>query len=445
MATNHFFYKKVNIAPLITFRVVFGALLVFSTARFMYLGWIKDHYLQPKLHFKYYGFEWITVASPNVMYVLHYVLLASALGIMLGFLYRIATILVFFIFTYTELIDITYYLNHYYFVSLVCFLLIFIPANQAFSIDAWRKKQEEKTIANWCIIILRLQIFLVYFYAGLAKMNPTWLLNALPLRIWLPANDTLPLIGQYLKLPITAYFFSWAGMLFDTFVIFFLAYKNTRIYAYFSIIIFHTLTGSMFQIGVFPLVMIGATLIFFSDEWHERWQGFFRKKWNLEVASHEVTDTSEASPTYKHITGLLIVLYILFQLVFPWRFLLYKGNLFWTEQGYRYGWRVMLMEKAGTAIFYVKDSKTDREGMVYNEDFLNPHQEKQMAMQPDLILQYAHFLKKYYENKGMKNVSVRAEVYVTLNGSPSRLYFDSQLDLTKIEDNWSEKKWLNKY
>lgn len=439
---NHFFHKKVNIAPLITFRVLFGALLFFSTARFMYLGWIEDHYLVPKLHFKYYGFEWVTAASPTIMYALHYLLLAASLGVLLGFLYRIATILAFFIFTYTELIDITYYLNHYYFVSLVCLLLIFIPANKAFSIDAWRKKQEEKTVANWCIFILKFQIFLVYFYAGIAKINPTWLLEALPLRIWLPANDTLPLLGYFLKMPITAYFFSWAGMLFDTFIIFFLANKKTRVYAYLAIVFFHTVTGLMFQIGVFPLVMMGMTLIFFSDDWHERWQVFFKSK----IFKKTPNTSNILSTEYflnKNIINSLLTFYILFQILFPWRFLLYKGNLFWTEQGYRYGWRVMLMEKAGTATFYVKDQKTGREGMVYNEDFLNPHQEKQMAMQPDLILQYAHFLKKYYENQGMENVSVRAEVYITLNGSPSRLYFDPQLDLAKMKDVWRGKNWLN--
>jgi Vitamin K-dependent gamma-carboxylase len=426
---HHFLYQKVSITPLVVFRIIFGAMLFFSTARFMYLGWIEDHYLQPKLHFKYFGFEWIEVASPTVMYGLHYLLLAASLGILLGFLYRIATILAFFIFTYTELIDITYYLNHYYFVSLVCFLLMFIPAHHAFSIDAFWKKDEQKTVANWCIFILKFQIFIVYCFAGLAKMNATWLLEAQPLRIWLPANDTLPLIGAWLKMPITAYIFSWAGMLFDTFIIFFLAHKKTRIFAYITIIIFHTITGLMFQIGVFPLVMMGATLIFFD--------------WNV-IIPYKVTDTSEVSVTsaYKNITTSLLIFYILFQILFPWRFLCYKGDMFWTEQGYRFGWRVMLMEKAGTATFYVKNQLTGREGMVYNEDFLNPHQEKQMAMQPDLILQYAHFLKKYYESKGMQNVSVRAEVYVTLNGKPSRLYFNPQLDLTTLKDNWQEKTWL---
>lgn len=102
----------------------------------------------------------------------------------------------------------------------------------------------------------------------------------------------------------------------------------------------------------------------------------------------------------------------------------------------------MLMEKAGTATFFVKDSKTGREGEVVNSEFLNSHQEKQMAMQPDMILQYAHFLQKHYAQQGMNDPSVRAEVYVTLNGRPSRLLLDPALDLSKTYDGWQHKSWL---
>ncbi len=67
------------------------------------------------------------------------------------------------------------------------------------------------------------------------------------------------------------------------------------------------------------------------------------------------------------------------QLLFPWRYLLYPEELFWTEEGYRFSWRVMLMEKAGYAEFKVVDSKTGKRFYVDNSDFLSPFQEKQMA------------------------------------------------------------------
>lgn len=137
-----------------------------------------------------------------------------------------------------------------------------------------------------------------------------------------------------------------------------------------------------------------------------------------------------------------IFLFFLFQILFPWRYLLYPGSVFWTEEGYRFSWRVMLMEKAGTATFFVKDTKTGREGEVVNSEFLNPHQEKQMAMQPDMILQFAHFLKKHYEKNGVNAPAVRAEVYVTLNARPSQLLIDPNIDLTKLRDSWSHKTWI---
>ncbi|MCS7074662.1 MAG: HTTM domain-containing protein, partial [Bacteroidia bacterium] len=89
-----------------------------------------------------------------------------------------------------------------------------------------------------------------------------------------------------------------------------------------------------------------------------------------------------------------------------------------------------------------QDRKTKQEGIVNNADFLLPHQEKQMAMQPDMILQYAHFLARQYQKAGEPLPKVRAEVYVTLNGKLSQLYFDPQLDLTQIKDTWRGYDWL---
>ena len=63
-------------------------------------------------------------------------------------------------------------------------------------------------------------------------------------------------------------------------------------------------------------------------------------------------------------------------------------------------------------------------------------------MQPDMILEYAHHLAKHYEKLGVANPEVRAEVYVTLNARRSRLLVDPKVDLSKIEDSWSHKKWI---
>ncbi len=433
-----YLFDSNHIAPLATFRVVFGALMLFSTLRFMLLGWIEDHYTDPAFHFSYYGFEWVKPFSVDAMYALHVLLCLAAIGVMLGAFYRISAVLVFVLFTYFELIDLTYYLNHYYFVSLVSLLLIFLPAHRYASIDARRKPSIGSDRVPACAInILKFQLGLVYFYAGLAKINSTWLIDALPLRIWLPASDQLPVLGPFFAWDYAPWVFSWAGMLYDVSIPFLLLWRKTRVVAYLAVIGFHVVTGWLFQIGVFPLVMIGATLIFFSEEWHLRlWKPLIHPS---------KTEKKETPPRWPSALAAIIGVYCLFQLLFPWRFVLYPGNLFWTEQGYRFGWRVMLMEKAGTATFYVRDGMDGREGVVFNADFLNPHQEKQMAMQPDMIVQFAHFLGEHFRQGGMSDPRVRAEVYVTLNGAPSKLLFPDTLNLLTVTDGWAPKTWLHVY
>jgi uncharacterized membrane protein YphA (DoxX/SURF4 family) len=430
--------REVSIAPLVTLRILSGLLLAISTVRFMWLGWIDDHYVAPRMHFHYFGFEWLPVLPEAGLYAVHVLMLLAALMVMIGYFYRFAACILFLSFTYTELIDLTYYLNHYYFVSILCFLLMLVPANRSRSLDMLRKPGLHlDTVPAWTILIFRFQLALVYFYAGIAKINATWLIDAMPLRIWLPPNNHLPLIGFLFDLPFTPWLFSWAGMIYDVTITGWLLWSRSRPLAYFTVIVFHILTGILFQIGVFPIVMIAATLIFFSAAWHERIHAIlFGKK-----------SASNAPETFSYSSYLLpfLALFMIFQVVFPWRYLLYPGNMYWTEQGYRFGWRVMLMEKAGTATFFVKDGQLGREGVVINEEFLNSHQEKQMAMQPDMILQFAHFLHKHYRSLGMRDPQVRAEVYVTLNGSRASLLIDPALNLAGLEDGWKHKSWIKPY
>src|SRR5262249_20291970 len=107
-----------------------------------------------------------------------------------------------------------------------------------------------------------------YCYAGLAKINSDWLLNAQPLRIWLPAKNDLPLIGWMFNYVWVAFAFSWLGCLYDLTIPFFLLKRSTRLYAYAAVVIFHTLTAILFPIGMFPYVMIATALIFFSADFH---------------------------------------------------------------------------------------------------------------------------------------------------------------------------------
>lgn len=434
--------KPVHAAPLAVFRIVFGLLMLASIIRFIAKGWVYSMYVKPQLFFPYYGFEWIRPFGETGMYTLFILMAVCALCIAAGFMYRISAFLFFVLFTYVELIDKTNYLNHYYFVSIISFLLIFLPAQRYFSVDGFLKPSIRVVqIPNYFLLIIKVQVFIVYFFAGLAKLNPDWLLHAQPLRIWLPAHSEMPLIGGLLTQEWVAYAFSWFGCAYDLLIPFLLFIPRCVKPAYVLVVLFHLATSLFFNIGMFPYIMIALTSIFFSEGFHIRLVQKMKALFRLPLAD-ELLPVYSPSAGLKKTVLLVMAIHFTIQLCMPFRFLLYPGNLYWTEQGYRFSWRVMLMEKAGTTFFYVRDKATGKETEVSNDDYLTPMQEKMMSTQPDMMIQYARFLKKHYEALGIKNTEIVAEAYVTLNGRPSRLMVDKKTDLSALKDDYGQKKWI---
>ncbi len=440
------FTQKVSIASLVTFRVLFGLMMLLSIIRFAAKGWIKTLYIDPVFYFTYQGFDWVQPLGNPGMHWLFAAMGLAAIGIMLGAFYRFSATLFFLTFTYVELIDKANYLNHYYFVSLVALLMIFLPAHTYFSIDVLRKPSIKKEkVAAWLRCIIPLQLAFVYFFAGLAKLHPEWLFEALPLKIWLPSRSDLPLIGSLLTQEWLAFAFSWFGAIYDLSIVFFLLYRKTRIWAYVAVVLFHVMTAILFQIGMFPYIMIISTLVFFPDKYHERVITFSSSLWtkNKKYESFSPMTSTRNNKAILHGWKLkLIMVFFLIQILLPFRYLLYPGELFWTEQGYRFSWRVMLMEKAGYAIFHIKDNETGKEWEANNRDYLSPNQEKMMSTQPDMILQFAQFLASEYKSKGYKDISIFTECYVALNGRKSRLFIDPKIDLTQIKEGLGHKTWI---
>lgn len=433
------FFRPVSIAPLVTFRISFGLLMLYSLLRFWWRGWITTVYVEPKFHFTYMGFDWVQPLGNIGMHLLFLVIIVAALLIMLGLFYRMAAVVFFLGFTYVELIDATTYLNHYYFISLVAFIMIWLPANRHYAIDTYLKPAiKNLTVPAWSIGVLRFQMGVVYVFAGLAKLNADWLIRAEPMKTWLPGTSHLPLVGQWMYEPWIAYLFSWFGAVYDLFIVFFLLNKKTRPIAYLFVLVFHIATAIFFPgIGMFPFVMIVSSLIFFSGSFHTRL--LTRLPGYRGGREHYPTTYSSL---YKKIVTTCIAVFVFFQLIIPVRFLLYPGRLFWNEEGYRFSWRVMLMEKAGAAYFTVKDKSGQQFYEVDNKQYLTPLQEKMMSTQPDMILRYAHYLAKEYQKKGITEPKVYADIYITLNGHPSQPFVDTTVNLAAEKLSWRHYNWV---
>lgn len=415
-----------------------------SMVRFWSKGWIEELYVKPRYFFSFYGFDFVQPLG-SYTYVLFAICGMSALLVATGLFYRVAIVSLFLSFTYIELIDKSTYLNHYYFTSMVCLLLIFLPAYTYFSIGAYRHPTLlADRLPAWCIDSLKLFVALLYVFAGLAKLNSDWLLQALPLRIWLPAHNDIPVVGFLFNYRWIPYVFSWFGCLYDLSIPFLLWNRRTRAWAYLAVVVFHGLTALLFPIGMFPYIMIVTALIFFSTDFHQniiRQLGIWLSVPARFLQPQRVFAYQPA--VGKGVLSIFAVFFLL-QLLVPFRYLLYPGELFWTEQGYRFSWRVMLMEKAGYAQFTVKDNSGNRI-IVNNTEFLTPLQEKMMSTQPDMMLQYAHLLRDYYGKKGFHSPQVYVDSYVALNGRMGRPLIDPAINLADEQESFRNKAWITSF
>ncbi|MEM1008745.1 MAG: HTTM domain-containing protein [Myxococcota bacterium] len=416
-------------------RIFFGGLLCFLVLRFFLYGWIDQLYIRPRLLFPYEGFFWLPRPSSKTIYMLFTVMGICAFAIMLGFLYRLATFGFLLLFAYVELLDKTNYLNHYYFLLLLCGLMLFMPFHRRCSIDAWLWKTRQPWTRGM-LWLLCFQVGIVYCFAGVAKLNSDWLLHAEPLRTWLVAHVDVPVLGRFFALSTTAFGMSWAGAFFDLSIVFFLLCERTRSYAFGVVVIFHLMTWKLFYIGLFPWFMMGGAALFFAH--------------SLPSCKHEkvTIDTILSKDlwyvrVYRTARHVWVALYLVTQCLFPLRHHLYPGWVCWTEEGFRFSWNVMLIEKNGHVDFWVVSQTTQRRWLVSPRTYLTPLQVKMMSTQPDMILYFAHWLAEQYTTKFGGSMRVFADAWVSLNGRTRQRFIDPHIDLrTQPLWSWQPRPWI---
>ena len=402
--------RPVDIASLAAFRIIFGIVMFLGIVRLVSSGQVPKLYTEPRFFFTYPGFDWVTPWPLWGMYV-HYTLLALlALLIAAGIWHRVAAGLFAIGFAYTQLIDVTNYLNHHYLVVLI--------AVQLALVDTSLRRQYAPA---WLLWLFRFQIGVVYVFAGLAKAKADWLMHGQPLNLWLAARTDTPIVGGLFDEPSVALAMSWLGFVFDTTIVIWLSWVRTRLPAYVVLIVFHGLTGYLFMIGMFPIIMTTAALIFFSPSWPRRLLG------------KPLPAQREAALPLPSRAGLIaIAIHVVLQIALPLRHHAYPGPVLWNEDGMRFAWHVMIREKHGAVTFVVElDGKRAE---VPASAYLNWRQEREMGSQPDLILQLARKIGRDLILKGHKDVRVYAETRVSLNGRAPQSMIDPTVDLMTVRD-----------
>jgi hypothetical protein len=445
-------FRPVDISFLVFFRIVFGGILVWEVYRYFTHGWIGRYFVNPVVNFTYYGFSWVKPWPGRGMYIHFFVLGLAAACVMVGFLYRFAAPVLFLAFTYFFLLDQTRYMNHFYLVCLISFLMCFLPAERAFSIDALlRPKIRSDVVPAWTLWLLRAQIGIPFFYGGIAKLNSDWLRGGEPMRIWLSPLTRVPAFGHFFAADWVVYGFVFGGLLLDLLVVPLLLWRRTRLYAFAAAVAFNLINALLFEIGIFPWLMLGALLIFFPPDLVRRAARAFMStgdeivdaepsaKPDTIVRPQTIGETSSASQ--RVVVGLLAA-YLAVQLVLPLRHYFYPGNVSWTEEGHNFAWHMKLRTKAGDAVFTVTDPRSGKTWTIKPEDYLESHQVTKMVTKPDLLVLFAHHLADEKGREGYEDVEVRARVMVSLNGRQPQLLIDPNVDLAKEEVSLLPTPWI---
>ncbi|MEM6527999.1 MAG: HTTM domain-containing protein [Chloroflexota bacterium] len=415
-------FESVNIMPLVLFRVLFGGIMMWEVFRYFSKGWIERYYMAPSFHFTYYGFDWISPLPGEGMVWVFYALGVICLLIVIGLMYRLAMTAFFLVFTYIFLLDQTQYLNHFYLISLLGFLLIFLPLHRAYSVDAWLEpKLRSATAPRWTLYWLRFQVGVPYVYGAFAKMNGDWLRGE-PMRDWLAARTDFPLVGQYFTTEWAPYFFSYGGLFLDLLAVPLVLWRRTRWLGVAGIAFFHIMNANLFPIGIFPWMMLGATLIFMPPEWFN----IFVKRMGNQPQEQQQSFSLNRQYT---VLGLIGV-YVAWQLLFPFRHVLYPGKVSWTEEGHRFAWHMRLRDKDAFVRLFVEDAQGNS-AEINVLDYLTTRQRNKMASRPDMLLQFAHHVEADMRQKGHEGVVVRAWVMASLNSRPPQLFVDPTMDLTQ--------------
>jgi len=429
-----FLFDRVDCDLLVYFRIVFSIVALFWVVKQLTSGAVDQLYAEPRFHFHYFGFHWVELL-PGKWNHLEFGLIGFAAVLMgLGACYRISALTFAVGFTHLFLGDKCLYQNHYYLICLLAWIMVFVPANCSWSVDARiRPERETQTVPRWAIWLLRFQIGVPYFFGGIAKLSPDWLAGE-PMRQMLAQRTDLPFVGQYFEQELCVYLMAYGATAFDLLVVPALLTKRFRLVACAIAIVFHALNAWLFTIGVFPWLMLLALPIYFPS-------GSLRKTLFRMAPDLQLVTPSEQENTVSHRIALLFGVFVIWQSLFPLRHHVLTSNPNWTEEAHCFSWHMLLRGKQCALRYTARDPQTGREGAIDLRRYVTPFQLNRVSREPRLIHQLAQYIGSDLRSRGFKEVELRALCLASMNGRKPQLLVDPEVDLLLETQPWSEPDW----
>jgi len=357
---------RVDAGSLALFRIAFGLVMALESYSLLRPSasthgrvMLETYYTGADVTFNlpYAWFEWLPFIQGRLLYGIVLLMGLAAVTMAAGLFYRISATIVFLIWGYLYAVEATrtYWMSYYYLELLIAFLLIWMPADRAYTLVSWKKLRYPGTVPFWTVLLLRAQLVIAYFYAGVAKLNADWLFDAMPVHEFVARSPfsarvasflspgQLVSLKSFLESNGLAYFLSYAGAFFDLTIGPLLLWRRTRLFGMILLVTFHSFNHIILfdDLLWFPLLGIVSATIFLEPDWPEQLFSRVRRKRATTATPVPTTTVTESPLLQLHpIIPALVVTWVTIQTLIPLRHYFIPGDGRFTWEGLSFSWRL---------------------------------------------------------------------------------------------------------
>uniref|UniRef100_A0A8B9JL95 Vitamin K-dependent gamma-carboxylase n=1 Tax=Astyanax mexicanus TaxID=7994 RepID=A0A8B9JL95_ASTMX len=450
--------RPMDPASLGIFRFLFGMLMALDITQERGLSHLDYKYLDGTPVCRFPLFNFLEPLPMDWMYFVYLVMFLGAVGIMLGCFYRLACLMFISTYWYVFFLDKTAWNNHSYLYGLIGFQLTLMDANRYWSVDGLRNpKKRNAHVPLWNYTLLRTQIFLVYFIAGVKKLDADWVEGYSMKYLahhWLFDPFRLLLPVELISLMVV----HGGGLILDLSAGYLLFFDATRPVAFFFVSYFHCMNSQLFSIGMFAYTMLATSPLFCYTDWPRRFFGYFPEFLRpvLPLVSPPSRPSSScvyptpstgsiqqqdspaspkpSKPRFRHkLAAVFTIIYITEQLFLPYSHFITQGYNNWTNGLYGYSWDMMVHSRSHQHV-----KITYRDGVTGEIGYLNPGvftQSKRWKDHGDMLKQYATCLSHTLPRFNISDPQIYFDIWVSINDRFQQRIFDPRVDIVKAD--WS--------
>jgi hypothetical protein len=387
------FFYPVSIYPLVALRLCFGTAMALWALVMMVSGHVGQLYKDTTIHFPFKGLEWITPLPYEFMLLIFSALIVVALFMAAGWYFRRSAMLFILFFSYVSFCDKAAYLSYYSFVILIAFMLLVSPAHRLFSLDLLRKPHIRVDYApHWLLLAFKLQVVMLFFFAGMAKLNYDWLFTGLPITLWL--QDVFFSFGWSAEVlfsnPWIGISLSWCLVLFDFILPHFLMDTRTSKKAFGLVVLVQVPGMLIFPTGMFPLLVLLMCTVFLPHEpihlLVSKISYFLYDFFQFKGEVFNPGGVFMLKYKMERLFPVIAAIYFSIQILLPIYLFLSWGSFQWANKAFHFSWDLNVNQHRKPNIEFVKVNRLlGHIEPIEVDHLINAFQKKEMANDPEML------------------------------------------------------------